>query len=163
MDRQVEKENGRSRSSKGRAACSGRTPEVRTDGSKRERGRSVSATSVGGTTSEQANKRRRGGKRNLQRKYQQTQKRFQHKCRAHKSRKKDGAKGEKEIKLIKGMGTSGMQPSKGNAVAQSNSACHRVAESNSQQTGLISPQAKPQVSSAYYRQDSRSTLPKPQV
>ena len=54
MDRQVEKENGRSRSSKGRAACSGRTPEVRTDGSKRERGRSVSATSVGGTTSEQA-------------------------------------------------------------------------------------------------------------
>lgn len=112
---------------------------------------------------QQANKRRREGKRNRQRKYQQTQKRFQHKCRAHKYRKKDDAKGEKEIKLIKGMGASGMQPSKGNAVAQSNSACHRVAESNSQQTGLISPQAKPQVSSAYYRQDSRSTLPKPQV
>lgn len=41
---------------------------------------------------------------NNQREYQQTQKRFRHKCRAHKYRKNDDAQGEKEIKLIKGMG-----------------------------------------------------------
>lgn len=103
-------------------------------------------------------------KRNSQRKYQQMQKRFRHKCQAYKYRKNNDAEGEKEIKLIKGMG-------RGRRAAvelkwgshNRNSACHRLAESNSQQSGLFSPQVKPQFSSAYYRQDSGSTLPKPQV
>jgi hypothetical protein len=41
---------------------------------------------------------------NDQRKNQQAQKRFRHKCRAYKYRKNNDAEGEKEIKLIKGMG-----------------------------------------------------------
>lgn len=98
VNRQVEKENGKSRSSRGDAVCSGRTPEVRNGREKRKCGRSVSATSVGGTTSGAM------AKWNNQRKYQQTQKRFRHKCRAYKYRKNNGAKGKKEIKLIKGMG-----------------------------------------------------------
>ncbi len=94
MNRKVEKENGKSRSSRGGAAGSGRTTEVRTDREKRECGRSVYATSGGGTTSGAVAKWNN----------QQPQKRFRHKCRAHKYRKNDDAQGEKEIKLIKGMG-----------------------------------------------------------
>jgi hypothetical protein len=86
------------------AVCSGRTPEVRISREKRVRGRSESATSVGGTTSSAM------AKWNNQRKYQQAQKRFRHKCRAYKYRKNNDAEGEKEIKLIKGMGAGGVHP-----------------------------------------------------
>jgi len=64
---------------------------VRTSREKRERGRSVSATSVGGTISGAM------AKWNNQRKYKQTQKRFRHKCRAHNYRKNNGAKGKKKL------------------------------------------------------------------
>lgn len=97
MIRQVEKENGKSRSSRGGASGSDKTVEVRTGREKRERGRNVHATSVGGTTGDGM------AKWNNQRKNQQSQKRFRHKCRTHKYRKNNDAEGEKEIKLIKGM------------------------------------------------------------
>nr|WP_140895278.1 hypothetical protein [Pseudomonas caspiana] len=110
LNRQVEKGNGRSRSSGG-AVRSDRTSRVRAGREKRECGRSVSATSVGRTTSGTM------AKRNDQRKNQQTQKRFRHKCRAYKYRKNDDAKGEKEIKLIKGMGRGGRAAIERNAIA----------------------------------------------
>lgn len=51
LKRQVEKENGESRSRKGDTVCSGRTLEVGISRMKRDSGRSASATSVGRTTS----------------------------------------------------------------------------------------------------------------
>ncbi|MBX8557068.1 hypothetical protein K5D56_21625 [Pseudomonas cichorii] len=76
---------------------------------RRESGKSVIATSAGGTASGST------AKAKYRTEMEHTQKRLRHKCCAYNCRMNNGAEGKKEIEGIKWMGVSCVQPLKGNA------------------------------------------------